>query len=164
MSTDAATPYSDPAVDGDAAMGLALSEAALATLHGDVPVGAVALWEGRVIASRHNEREKLGDPAAHAELLALSDAATVLGTWRLSAVTLVVTLEPCAMCAGGLVAARVSRLVFGAADLKAGACGSLYNLCDDPRLNHQVSLTAGIGASEASALLSEFFAGRRAEQ
>jgi tRNA(adenine34) deaminase len=164
MST-AAVP-SPPAAsldDGDA-MGLALSEAALAPLHGDVPVGAVALWEGRVIASRHNEREKLGDPAAHAELLTLSDAATVVGTWRLSAVTLVATLEPCAMCAGGLVAARVGRLVFGAADLKAGACGSLYNLCDDPRLNHQVSLTAGIRAAEASALLSEFFAGRRAEQ
>jgi tRNA(adenine34) deaminase len=164
MSTGAVPSPAAPRIDDGAAMGLALTEAALAPRHGDVPVGAVALWEGRVIASRHNEREKLGDPAAHAELLTLSDAATVVGTWRLSAVTLVVTLEPCAMCAGGLVAARVGRLIFGAADLKAGACGSLYNLCDDPRLNHQVSVTAGIRAPEASALLSEFFAGRRAGQ
>jgi len=164
MGTGAVPSPPAPSLDDGDAMGLALSEAALAPLHGDVPVGAVALWGGRVIASRHNEREKLGDPTAHAELLTLSDAATVVGTWRLSAVTLVVTLEPCAMCAGGLVAARVGRLVFGAADLKAGACGSLYNLCDDPRLNHQVSLTAGIRAAEASALLSEFFAGRRSEQ
>jgi tRNA(adenine34) deaminase len=164
MSTGAVPPASIPATDDGAAMGLALTEAASASLYGDVPVGAVALWDGRVIASRHNEREQLGDPTAHAELLALSDAAAVVGTWRLSAVTLVVTLEPCTMCAGGLIAARVGRLVFGAADLKAGACGSLYNLCDDPRLNHQVPVTRGVRAAEASALLSEFFAGRRAEQ
>jgi tRNA(adenine34) deaminase len=142
-------------------MGLALAEATAATDHGDVPVGAVALVDGRVIAARHNEREKRGDPTAHAELLTLSDAAAVLGTWRLSDVTLVVTLEPCPMCAGGLVAARLGRLVFGAPDLKAGACGSLYNLCADPRLNHEVAVTAGVSARAASDQLSAFFADRR---
>ena len=143
------------------AMGLALEEAALAVSHGDVPVGAVALFDGRVIASRHNEREKLGDPTAHAELLTLSDAAAVIGTWRLSEVTLVVTLEPCPMCAGALVAGRVGRLVFGAADTKAGACGSLYNLCADPRLNHELPVVPGVRAEEARALLTRFFGDRR---
>ncbi len=142
-------------------MGLALTEAALAVSHGDVPVGAVALLDGRVIASRHNEREKRGDPTAHAELLALSDAAGLVGTWRLSDVTLVVTLEPCPMCAGALVAARVGRLVFGAADTKAGACGSLYNLCADPRLNHELPVIPGVRAEEAAALLTRFFDDRR---
>jgi tRNA(adenine34) deaminase len=142
-------------------MALALEEAAAAVSHGDVPVGAVALLEGRVIASRHNEREKRGDPAAHAELLALSDAGAVLGTWRLSEVTLVVTLEPCPMCAGGLVAARLGRLVFGAADPKAGACGSLYNLCTDPRLNHEVIVTSGVRATEVSEQLRGYFEARR---
>jgi tRNA(adenine34) deaminase len=151
-------------LDDGTAMGLALAEAAAAVSHGDVPVGAVAVADGRVIASRHNEREQRGDPTAHAELLALSDAADALGTWRLSEVTLVVTLEPCPMCAGGLVAARVGRLVFGAADAKAGACGSLYNLCADPRLNHEVAVTAGIRAHEASEQLSGFFADRRGRQ
>ncbi len=102
-----------------------------------------------------------GNPTAHAELLALADAAAVLGTWRLSEVTLVVTLEPCPMCAGGLVAARVGRLVFGTPDLKAGACGSLYNLCSDPRLNHEVPVTAGVRAAEASEQLRTFFSERR---
>jgi tRNA(adenine34) deaminase len=142
-------------------MGLALEEAAAAVAHGDVPVGAVALHEGRVVAARHNEREHQGDPTAHAELLTLSDAAAALGTWRLSEVTLVVTLEPCPMCAGGLVAARVGRLIYGAADLKAGACGSLYNLCADPRLNHEVAVTAGVRSAEAARQLSEFFENRR---
>jgi tRNA(adenine34) deaminase len=144
-----------------AAMGLALEEATGALAHGDVPVGAVALLENRVIASRHNEREKRGDPTAHAEILAISDAAASVGTWRLSEVTLVATLEPCPMCAGALVAARIGRIVFGAADLKAGACGSLYNLCADPRLNHEVAVTAGVRADEAAAQLSAFFAQRR---
>ena len=124
-------------------------------------MGAVAVVGGRVISSRHNERELRGDPTAHAEMLALSDAAAVLGTWRLSEVTLVVTLEPCPMCAGALVAARLGRLVFGAADLKGGACGSLYNLCADPRLNHEVPVTAGVRAEEASAQLTGFFDDRR---
>jgi tRNA(adenine34) deaminase len=161
MGTDAPLPPLDGRLSDDEAMGLALEEAAKAAVHGDVPVGAVALVDGRVIAARHNEREQRGDPTAHAELLALSDAALSLGEWHLSEVTLVVTLEPCAMCAGGLIASRLGRLVFGAADLKAGACGSLYNLCADPRLNHEVPITAGIRADEASQLLSGFFEARR---
>jgi len=143
------------------AMGLALEEAERAPLHGDVPVGAVALIGSRVVASRHNERELTGDPTAHAERLALTDAAIALGTWRLTDVTLVVTLEPCPMCAGASVAARLARLVYGAADPKAGACGSLYNLCADPRLNHEIPVTAGIRAEEAASLLTGFFSGRR---
>ena len=145
-------------------MGLALAEAASAVTHGDVPVGAVALVDGIVIASRHNERELTGDPTAHAEILALADAAAAVGTWRLSEVTLVVTLEPCPMCAGALVASRLGRLVYGASDPKAGACGSLYNLCADPRLNHEVPATAGVRADEASALLTEFFGDRRQQR
>jgi tRNA(adenine34) deaminase len=142
-------------------MALALEEAARALDHDDVPVGAVALVDGRPVARRHNERELAGDPTAHAELLVLRDAAAVVGGWRLGAVTLVVTLEPCPMCAGALVAARVGRLVFGAADPRAGAAGSLYNLCADPRLNHELPVTAGIRAAESAALLEAFFAARR---
>jgi tRNA(adenine34) deaminase len=148
-------------VDLDAAMGLALEEATAATAHGDVPVGAVVLRDGEVIAQRHNERERTGDPSAHAEILALRDAAVVVGSWRLSGTTLVVTLEPCPMCAGALVAARVDQVVFGAADPKAGACGSLYNLCADPRLNHEVEVVPGVRVEEAAALLSGFFGERR---
>jgi len=151
----------EPVTDDASAMALALVEAAAAPAHGDVPVGAVALVDGRIVASRHNERERRGDPTAHAEILALADAAAALGTWRLGEVTLVVTLEPCPMCAGALVAARLGRLVFGAADPKAGACGSLYNLCADPRLNHEVPLTAGVRADDAAAQLSGFFTDRR---
>ena len=128
----------EPTVTGlsDAeAMRLALDEADRAADHDDVPVGAIALLAGTPIASHHNERELRGDPTAHAELLALRSAAVAVAGWRLSDITLVVTLEPCPMCAGALVAARVGRLVFGAADPRAGACGSLYNLCADPRLN-----------------------------
>lgn len=148
-------------MDDTAAMALALDEARAAAAHGEVPVGAVALVDGAVVARRHNEREATGDPTAHAEVLALRDAAVHVGGWRLDRVTLVVTLEPCAMCAGALVNARLGRLVFGAADLKAGATGSLYNLCADPRLNHEVPITAGVLADEAGALLAEFFVGRR---
>ena len=142
-------------------MRMALVEAEAAQVHGDVPVGAVAVVDGRMIASRHNERELRQDPTAHAEILALRDAAEVLGTWRLSAVTLVVTLEPCPMCAGALVAARLGRLVFGAADPKAGACGSLYQLCRDPRLNHELPVTSGVLADQAGLLLENFFSSRR---
>ncbi len=144
------------------AMEIALAEASAATNHGDVPVGAVVLLEGKIVSQRHNERELTRDPTAHAEVLALRDAAETLGDWRLLGVTLVVTLEPCPMCAGALLAGRVSRLVFGAADPKAGACGSLYNFCADPRLNHSVEVQHGVMAAEASALLSSFFAARRA--
>jgi tRNA(adenine34) deaminase len=148
-------------VDDVEAMAVALEEAALAAAHDDVPVGAVALADGRIVARRHNERERLKDPTAHAELLCLRDAASELGGWRLGQVTLVVTLEPCPMCAGALVAARVGRLVFGAADPKAGACGSLYNLCADPRLNHELPVSPGVLADQSAALLSAFFATRR---
>ena len=145
----------------DEAMGIALDEARYAIEHDDVPVAAVALVDSRVVALRHNEREQRQDPTAHAEVLALQDAARELGTWRLDAVTLVVTLEPCAMCAGALVAGRVGRLVFGATDPKAGACGSLYNLCVDPRLNHEVAIISGVRAAEAGELLENFFESRR---
>jgi tRNA(adenine34) deaminase len=148
-------------VDLDAAMTMALDEAAEALRHDDVPVGALVLRDGEVIARRHNERERTGDPTAHAELLALRDAAAVVGSWRLDGLTLVVTLEPCPMCAGALVGARVDRVVFGAADPKAGACGSLYNLCVDPRLNHEVEVVAGVRAGESADLLTAFFAERR---
>ncbi len=145
-------------------MDLALGEARRAVREGEVPVGAVSLVDGRLVASRHNEREHTGDPTAHAEMLVLRDTAAVVGNWRLSDVTLVVTLEPCPMCAGALVAARVGRLVFGANDPRAGACGTLYNLCADPRLNHEVTVTVGVRADECGAILSSFFAARRAER
>ena len=145
----------------DEAMAVALEEALAALDHGDVPVGAVVLWEGEVVARRHNERELAHDPTAHAELLALRDAARALGTWRLDRATLVVTLEPCPMCAGAAVAARIEQLVYGAADPKAGACGSLYNLCADPRLNHEIAVVEGVRAADAAALLQRFFAQKR---
>jgi tRNA(adenine34) deaminase len=160
--TVGSNPTPSAMVDDDAAMGLALDEAAAAVAHGDVPVGAVVLHNDEVVARRHNERERTGDPTAHAEVLALRDAARALGTWRLDGCTLVVSLEPCVMCAGALVAARVSRLVFGAADPKAGATGSLYNVCADPRLNHNLPVVAGVRAGESAALLDAFFTERRA--
>ena len=147
--------------DDDAAMTVALDEARAAPAHGDVPVGAVAVVGGVVVARAHNERELRRDPTAHAEILVLRAAAEAVGGWRLGDVTLVVTLEPCPMCAGALVAARVGRLVFGAADPRAGACGSLYNLCADPRLNHELPVTHGVRADESAALLAAFFADRR---
>ena len=142
-------------------MALALEEAQAAVAHGDVPVGAVALRGPDVVARRHNERELRADPTAHAELLALRDAAAAVGSWRLDDVTLVVTLEPCPMCAGAVWAARVPLLVYGAADPKAGAAGSLYNFAADPRLNHTTEILAGVRAGECGALLTEFFAERR---
>jgi tRNA(adenine34) deaminase len=145
-------------------MALALAEARRAAEAGEVPVGAVAVVDGQVVAARHNEREASNDPTAHAEMLALRDAAARLGDWRLSEVTVVVTLEPCPMCAGALVAARVGRLVYGAVDPRAGACGTLYNLCVDPRLNHELPVTSGVAAEECSTLLTSFFAGKRAER
>ena len=146
----------------DEAMGLALEEAEAAAAVGDVPVGAVVLGPGgEVLARRRNERELRGDPVAHAELLAIQDAAAALGAWRLTGCTVVVTLEPCPMCAGALVAARVGRVVFGAFDPKAGAVGTLYNLCTDPRLNHEVEVVAGVQGEACSAQLRGFFAQRR---
>lgn len=146
----------------DDAMGIALAEARLASEGGDVPVGCVVLGPaGEVLAQRHNERVVANDPTAHAEILALRDAAAQLGSWRLGGCTLVVTLEPCPMCAGALVAGRVAKVVFGAADPKAGSCGSLYNLCSDPRLNHEVAVVHGVRAAESSTLLTDFFGARR---
>lgn len=142
-------------------MGVAIGEARAALEHGDVPIGAVVELNGEVIAQRHNERELTGDPTAHGEILALRDAASVVGGWRLSGATLVVTLEPCPMCAGAAFQARVSRVVFGAADPKAGACGSLYNIGADARLNHEFDVTWRVRESECAALLTEFFQQRR---
>ncbi len=140
---------------------LALVEAGHAAALGDVPVGAVVVIGDRVVGRGRNEREGRNDPTAHAEILALREAAATTGSWRLSEATVVVTLEPCPMCAGALVAARVGRLVFAAADPKAGACGSLYNLCADPRLNHELPVTRGVLADAGARLLEEFFGGRR---
>ena len=159
MATEANS-GADHAVD-EQAMRDALGEARMALAHGDVPVGAVVVHNGEIIASRHNEREKSGDPTAHAEVLALRDAAARLGRWRLEDCTLYVTLEPCVMCAGALLNARIGRLVFGAPDPKAGATSSLYNVCVDPRLNHNPPFRHGVLAVECSALVSDFFAERR---
>lgn len=144
-----------------AAMRLALDEARRAVEHRDVPVGAVVIYDGEVIASACNERELRNDPTAHAEMLALRAAAEHLGSWRLDDCTLYVTLEPCTMCAGAIINSRISTVVFGAADLKAGAFGSLYNFAADPRLNHEPIVRHGVLAEETSALLQEFFVARR---
>lgn len=150
----------------DSWMGLALEEAALATTHGDVPIGALVVHfpnggEPEVIAARHNERELTGDPTAHAEVLAIRDAAEKLGRWRLDDCQVIVTLEPCPMCAGAMWASRMSGLVFGADDPKAGAVGSLYNLGQDPRLNHEFPVRAGVRKTECGELLVSFFEERR---
>lgn len=142
-------------------MTLAIEEARMALAHDDVPVGAIVVRDGEVLASRHNERHQTGDPTAHAEILALRDAAARVGSWHLEGCTMVVTLEPCVMCGGALVNARLDRLVYGAADLAAGACLSLYNVCDDPRLNHRLEVVAGIQAETCAALLTGFFQARR---
>ena len=142
-------------------MDLALAEARRAVEQGEVPIGAVVAIDGEVVAARHNEREGTGDPTAHAEVLALRDAASVLGTSRLDGAVLATTLEPCPMCAGAAVMARVARVVFAAEDPKAGACGTLYNLGADPRLNHNFEVVAGVGREESAALLQDFFAARR---
>jgi len=143
-------------------MRAALAEAHLALDKQEVPVGAVVVHNGLVIAARHNEREVLNDPTAHAEILALRDAALALGTWRLDDCTLVVTLEPCVMCAGALINARIGTVVFGAADLKGGATSSLYNVCADPRLNHNPSVVSGVLQDECTLLLKNFFNSKRA--
>ena len=139
-------------------MAIALAEARAAAAHGDVPIGAVIAIGDRVIARRHNERELIGDPTAHAEVLALRDAARVVGGWRVDDATMVVTIEPCVMCAGAAHQARLSRVVFGAFDLKAGALGSLYNVGVDARLNHEFAVDGGLMADQCAALVSQFFA------
>ncbi len=140
---------------------LALEEARVAAAEGDVPVGAVVVLDDVVVARAHNERERRNDPTAHAEILALRAAAEAAGGWRLEGATLAVSLEPCPMCAGAALSARVGRVVFGAPDPKAGACGSLYNLCVDPRLNHEIAVRAGVLAEECATMLTTYFAMRR---
>ncbi|MBL7223231.1 MAG: nucleoside deaminase [Candidatus Brocadiae bacterium] len=143
-------------------MRVALAEAVAALEHDDVPVGAVAVLDGRVVGRAHNQRELLGDPTAHAEMLALTQASAALGHWRLEGVAVYVTLEPCAMCAGAMVLARIERLVYGATDPKAGAVASLYRLLADERLNHRVPSVGGVLAEECGELLRGFFRARRA--
>jgi len=142
-------------------MRLAMREAELASEHGDVPIGAVLARAGEVIATGRNERELRQDPTAHAEILALREAAQALGSWRVLETTLYVTLEPCAMCAGAIVLARVPRVVYGASDPKAGACGSVLDVLSEPRLNHRPEVRGGLLGEECGALLSAFFALRR---
>jgi len=147
----------------DAAMGTALAEARAAAAHDDVPVGAVLLGpDGTVVAADHNRREQLHDPTAHAEMLVLSAAARASGSWRLPGHTLVVTLEPCAMCAMAAVWARIDTIAYGAPDPKAGAAWSLFNIPQDERLNHRCELVAGVREPECRSLLEEFFEARRA--
>jgi tRNA(adenine34) deaminase len=148
-------------ISHEQAMQAALEQARLAAVQGDVPVGAVVVHNGVIIAARHNEREATNDPTAHAEVLALRDAAQHLGRWRLDDCDLVVTLEPCVMCAGALLNARIQTLVFGAADLKAGATGSLYNICTDPRMNHNPVVQNGVMATESQTQLQGFFSQKR---
>jgi tRNA(adenine34) deaminase len=142
-------------------MRLALREAELAPAHEDVPIGAVVVHDGELLAAAHNERELRQDPTAHAEVLALREAARALGSWRVLDAVVYVTLEPCAMCAGAIVLARAARVVFAAADPKAGACGSVLDVLGEPRLNHRPAVDGGLLASECGALLSSFFAARR---
>jgi len=155
VDADAQDAHDDP-------MTQALAEARAALEHHDVPVGAVVVHDGQVIAARHNERELTHDPSAHAEILAMRDAARALGQWRLDECTLYVTLEPCAMCAGAAVNARLGRLVYGAHDPKAGAVTSHFGLLDSAVLNHRVEVTSGVRSHEAAELLRSFFRDRRA--
>ena len=150
-------------MDDETWMRLALDEARRAAVHGDVPIGAVAVRDGRVIAQAHNCREIDGDATAHAELLTIRAASQVIGHWRLEAVTLYCTLEPCAMCAGAMVLARLPRLVYAAPDPKAGAGGSVMDLLNHPQLNHRVEVTRGVLAEDAAALIRGFFGGLRAQ-
>ena len=142
-------------------MRLAMREAERALEHEDVPIGAVVVHEGEVVGAGHNERELRQDPTAHAEILALRQASTALGSWRVLDSVLYVTLEPCAMCAGAIVLARVPRVVYGTTDPKAGAAGSVLDVLGEPRLNHRPRVDGGVLAAESSRLLTEFFAGRR---
>jgi tRNA(adenine34) deaminase len=142
-------------------MRLALREAERALEHDDVPIGAVLVRDGELLASAHNEREARQDPTAHAEVIALREAASALGTWRVLDSVLYVTLEPCAMCAGAIVLARVPRVVYAASDPKAGACGSVLDVLGEPRLNHRPVVAGGLLADQAAELLAAFFASRR---
>jgi len=140
---------------------MAIDQARIAEANGDVPIGAVILHHGDIVAKAYNQREQLQDPTAHAEIIALTQAAAALETWRLQDCTIYVTLEPCPMCAGALVLARIDRLVYGCDDPKAGACKSLYNIVQDGRLNHRLQVTSGVLAQECSDPLRAFFQRRR---
>jgi tRNA(adenine34) deaminase len=142
-------------------MQLALQEAEYAMAENEVPVGAVIVYEGRIIAAAHNQREQLRDPTAHAEMIAITQAAALRGSWRLDGCTLFVTLEPCAMCAGAIVQARIPAVVYGAADPKAGAVETLYHLLDDPRLNHRAAVVSGVLAEACGQILTRFFQQQR---
>ena len=144
-------------------MGEALAEAKKAARAGEVPVGAVLVEGGEIVARGHNLRETWSDPTAHAEVVVLREAARLRGTWRLEGTTIYVTVEPCAMCAGALVLARVGRLVYGVADPKAGAAGTLFNVVQDGRLNHQLEVTSGVLAAESAEVIREFFRTKRGE-
>lgn len=142
-------------------MRLAIDAAHMAEENGDVPIGAVIVYQGQVIGRAYNQREQLTDPTAHAEIVALTQAATFVETWRLHGCTIYVTLEPCPMCAGALVLGRLDRLVYGCTDPKAGACGSLYDIVRDERLNHRLDVTSGVLADDCATLLQTFFRARR---
>lgn len=148
--------------DCDALMREAIDQARRAAALGDVPIGAVVARDGRIVAAAHNRRIIDADPTAHAEMLAIRAAAKTLGDWRLERCTLAVTLEPCCMCAGAIVLARIPLLIYGAADPKAGAVRTLYQLCEDARLNHRVEVIAGVQAQECGSLLTDFFRAQRA--
>jgi tRNA(adenine34) deaminase len=145
-------------------MSLALKEAEAAAGEDEVPVGAVIVYQGRVIGKAHNQRERLKDPTAHAEMVAVTQAAAYLQNWRLTGCTIYVTIEPCAMCAGALVLARMERIVYGVPDPKGGACGSVFDIVNEPRLNHRVLVTPGVLAEDCGRVLSDFFKRRRAEK
>ena len=144
-------------------MQMAIEQARIAEENGDVPIGAVIVHEGRIIGKAYNQREQLADPTAHAEIIALTQAAASLESWRLHGCTIYVTLEPCPMCAGALVLARMDRLVYGCDDPKTGAVKSLYNIVTDERLNHRLAVTSGVLTEECSGLLQQFFRRRRIE-
>jgi tRNA(adenine34) deaminase len=144
-------------------MKLAIEQAGIAEENGDVPIGAVIVYQNQIIGKAYNQREQLKDPTAHAEIIALTQAAEFLQTWRLNGCTMYVTLEPCPMCAGALVLSRMDRLVYGCDDPKAGACKSLYNIVQDERLNHRLEVTAGVLSDECSKLLQDFFQKKRIE-
>jgi tRNA(adenine34) deaminase len=144
-------------------MQIAIKEAKIAEENGDVPIGAIIVYENQIIGRAYNQREQLQDPTAHAEIIALTQAAAFLESWRLHGCTMYVTLEPCTMCAGALVLARIDRLVYGCDDPKTGAIKSLYNIVTDERLNHIIDVTSGVLAEECSSLLQQFFQRRRIE-
>ena len=149
--------------DDEQGMHAALAQAELSAEHDEVPIGCVIIQDGIVVGRGHNQTEGLNDATAHAEILAIGAASNTLGSWRLNDCTLYVTLEPCAMCAGAMILARVGRLVYGAADAKAGACGSVLDVIHETRLNHRVEVTAGVLAGECGAILKEFFQRKRRE-